>query len=361
MSKSKEIEKLVTAKSNKAEIKDAYKEAIKAIKELESSRFNPQEESVKIKNDETVSKVEKELNQAVTNRQGIQYLNTAINSIAAIITQLKVDYEESKEGIEKSQAEYNEIKEAIKIQNNKLKELYDVEDVFIKLSNLITYYDDKEVKLRESYNTRLLDIEEELTTAKAKLKEDLEDLKLQYKKKFEEMDYDFNRKKLLKTNELQDFLDNKEKEFNLKIAEEQALADNKFKALKEEQENFKKDKKEIEAYEAEIQSLKESREADIELAKEQAKDKAKKSFDYEVRYIKKDFESKMEIANNNIETLNGICQQHEKTIADYKSKLEAAYNRIEDLAHKSMETSANKETIASLENMINKQNTKSDK
>jgi len=361
MSKSKEISKMTNSKSTKSELQTALNEAIKAVKDMELVRFNPKEEAEKIKVEKVISNVEKELNQQVTNRNSLTCLNAAMNSIDSIVTQLKTDYEESKNGIEESQKEYKEIKEAIKIQEQKLKDLFGIEETLVKLSDLISYHNNREVELDIRYNQMTIDAENKLSEHKAKIKQDIEDLKQSYSRKAEEFEYDFEREKKIRQDETDDLFAAKKKE--LLLHEQQvnkSLSDRQDEFVKSKEEFFK-EKRTIENYEAEIEELRNDRDEDIQAAKEEAKAKAKKSFDYEVRYIKKDLETKLDIANNKIETLENNVSEKGETIIELQEKLEAAYNKLESLANKSMETSANKDTIASLQSLIEKQNKNSDK
>jgi hypothetical protein len=145
---SKDIKKSVTSKSTKDEIKTALNEALKALIELETISFDPGKEKIKKEKTEIIDGSEKMIKESDKGQKKVDKdIETTINKMENITVEFGKAYNDSIKFFDESKEQYNSVKEAIKIQEDKLKELFDIEKVLLDLSMIMNVYKEKKEEL----------------------------------------------------------------------------------------------------------------------------------------------------------------------------------------------------------------------
>ena len=295
----------ITLKNTKAEILEALNEALEREKELEKVKYNPQKE------EETRKK------------------ETAI--------------ETTKENVEKKifsdelNNKFKNLELAIVAEEEKLKELYGVEE---ELSNLTVV-----VNAGKDYMARL-ENEKEIKTEEVNSK--IKELEESYNEKKEELEKEYE----LKAKNLKLERDREVEEYNYKLKRDREITNNKWEDEKNEREKILKEKedkteellkeaelkaehlKELEVKVAEIPELLQQ---EYEKGKKEAVAEIQKENKYATELLKKDFQNTIDRQNDKIEALQEELKKASSEKESLQNKLDQAYNQIKEMATKTVE------------------------
>ena len=295
----------ITLKNTKAEILEALNEALEREKELEKVKYNPQKE------EETRKK------------------ETAI--------------ETTKENVEKKifsdelNNKFKNLELAISAEEEKLKELYGVEEELSNLTVVVNAGKDymtrleneKEIKTEE-VNSKIKELEESYNTKKGELGKEYElkakNLKLERDREVEEYNYKLKRDREITNNKWED-----EKNEREKILKEK---ENKTEELLKEAELKAEHVKELEVKVAEIPELLQQ---EYERGKKEAIAEIQKENKYATELLKKDFQNTIDRQNDKIEALQEELKKASSEKESLQNKLDQAYNQIKEMATKTVE------------------------
>lgn len=305
------MENKVTERNTKKEILEAYSEVLKQIEENKSKVFDPVQESRQKVESEVVSKIN----------------SVEPNKLELILNSIKGEFNNLSEQL----AKYNDISTAINIKENELKEMFDIEKSAYTLSALINsnqkikqQFEEEMKENKEMLNELNIKANQEIKELYDKTREEIANMEKSVheknKKEQEEWEYEFGRKKIKDLNSLKD---------EMKIIEDKI---NKREENVEQRELF------VDSLEKTIEELKNEKDLAVEKAISETTNSIKKSNTYEVNYIKRDFESKLERANDKIESLTDAIENQKTEIKELKEKLDNAYSRVETLASKTVES-----------------------
>lgn len=211
---------------------------------------------------------------------------------------------------EKILSKYTDLNKAIEIQNEKLKELFDIEAEAFSLVALINSHNEKEQELLKDYEEKL-----------EALKEELKDKKEEQAKEIAKLNKD--------KSEYIIELNRKEDELKLELE----------KNRKRDEEELAKRIKEIDEKQKEYSDLKEKVDEIPKLIEEAEKKGAadkEKSLGKEYGYQKAMYQKEKEFEFKSLnEKINMLVENNEKLIAEkleLTTKLDAAYNELKVLA-----------------------------
>jgi len=324
--------KQITEKSTKAEILEAYNQKVTELKEKEQGKFDPTAKANETKKQEVIKKVEgariKELGSLV---------ETIQNNMQILSDSMDV---------------YNETNQAIEIKKLELKEMFEIEKSAYTLSALVntqaelkvkfeTEMKEKETELKRLVEETNLQIKTAKESAMADIRKMNEEEKLSRKKESETYDYETTRKRKIETDKFYDELALKTKEYELKMND-----------LLSREANIKQ-------LESTIETLKAEKEEAVKVATEQATSKAKTAYTFETNYIKKDYEGKINLLENKIETLTDALSDSKSTITTLTNKLDEAYAKIEAMAKATIDGAGSKDMIATLKTALSEKGTNS--
>lgn len=320
----------ITEKSTKQEILEAYQASLKALEEKSASTFDPSAQATQIAQLETIKKVES---------VKVMDLQSLVNEISNKVTNLSDNLNV-----------YNATIQAIDIKKNELKSMFDIEKSAYTLSALVN----SQAELKEKFNLEMeakkqeLDqliktANEEMKLAREKTALDIkkmnDDAKIARQKEEETYTYDTMRKRKIETDKFNDDLAAKTKEY-----------ESKMKDLVSREANLKQLNDTIESLKVEMAEA-------VKVATEQATTKAKTAYTFETNYLKKDYEGKINLLENKIETLTQSLADSKSTIATLTNKLDEAYVKIESMAKATIDGAGSKDMIATLKTALSEKGT----
>lgn len=310
--------KKLTSKNTKAEMLESYNELVGKLNELQKKKDNPEEAIVKKEENRVVESADKLVELSI--------LNPAITS------------------------QYEDLKKAIKVKENELKELFGIEKEANTLIGLLNTYKDKEIELEENFKAReskliqaLEDKREEINREIDKLNkekvETLKTLKLQENelrnelkkerlRNEEEYKYELSRNKMKDKNDWEEEKIQREKD----LAEKEALLQSKENDLDLKQEEFNKLKEQVEEIPVLIANAK--NEGSLEKEKQLGRE-----YGYKNSLAEKEREYETKALKEQVDRLKSDLDIRNKEKDILQEKLDKAYTEIREIATQTVKSS----------------------
>lgn len=296
----------ITLKNTKAEILEALNEALEREKNMSKVKYDPEKEEKKQKVEKAVEVSKENVEQKIFSEE----LNN----------------------------KFKDLEIAIKAEEEKLKNLYGVEN---ELNNLVVA-----VNAGKDYMAKL---ENEKKIKTEELNNSIKELEEQYRIRKEELEKDYELKaKMLKLEREREI-----EEYNYKIKREREISNNNWEDEKAERENNLA-KKEVEVTEllkeaeSNVEHIKELEskvdEIPLLLEKEYAKGRKEaaseleKEHKYATELLKKDFQNTIDRQNDKIESLKEEVEKSNAERSSLQEKLDQSYNQIKEMATKTVES-----------------------
>jgi chromosome segregation ATPase len=327
------------AGTRKGTVKDTVSEVVaestKAVKTKKEVGFDPVEVAQTKHKDEITEKTE----------SFISKLEPAklVNNLTDFVTALQKVIEE-----------YQAVKESVRLAKEELQELFNIKIEAETLVALITAQNEsaqaKDIEMEQKIKSWEIKIDD----VRLRFDDEYRRLSSDMKKKTEEFEYEFSRRKQKMNNDLDDEITQKTATFN-KTVTDQTEAFNKREAeLIAKQERLIDIEQELSDREGIIENA-------IERAVADNTTKLVNNSKYEVNYIKKDFEGKLALLENQLETAKGAICDLKVENQNLKSDLNQAYSKIEAIAAKSIEGASNANAMATFKDMLKTKQTESTK
>ena len=295
----------ITLKNTKAEILEALNEALEREKNMSKIKYEPAKEEEKKKTEKAIEKTRENVEQKI--------FSDDLNN------------------------KFKELEIAIKAEEEKLKELYDIEN---ELSNLVVV-----INAGKDYMAKLENEKEEKTQ---QLELSIKELENKYNSKMEDLEREYE----LKSKNLKMERDREIEEYNYKTKREREISNNQWedekikreKLLSEKEQKAQELLQKAEENEEHIKEL-ESKVNEIPnlLCNEYAKGKAdatcelEKENKYSIELLKKDFQNTIDRQNDRIESLKEELQKCNNEKDSLQNKLDKAYIQIKEMATKTVE------------------------
>ncbi len=311
----------ITLKNTKAEILDALNAALEREKSVEQMKYEPQKE-------ENAKKVEK----------------------AIEVTRENVEKKIFSEELNKK---FCDLEIAVKAEEEKLKNLYGIEEELMNLvvvvnagkDYIIELENNKKMKLEELNNT-MRSIEEEYELKKKDLEKEYEvrarELKLERDREAEEYKYKINREREISNNKWEDEKSQRENELSKKEDEAQKI----FEEAEAKQEYIK----ELETKVNDIPSLLEK---EYSRGRKEATSEIEKENKYATELLKKDYQNMIDRQNDKLESMQNDVEKINKEKEALQTKLDQAYLQIKEMATKTVESTGGVRIIGNNANDIN--------
>ncbi len=330
----------VNSKSSKEQILEAFNQVVGLLEEKSKNMLNPEKENAIKKEAVIVASAETILSKKL--KDDITKINTKIiDSMNEMLNNMNVLGEE-----------YNTIVEALEVKKAALKEMFDIETNAYTLAALVNTHNELKDQLQKELDgIRALIQEEKKLWQEEKSKENaaIADAR---KKDEEEWRYSFSRQKKQAIDSLNDTLAEKEKDFQ----EQLAVENKKLMAREEELSKKEKEMTTKESYVADLEDKVKGIPTLVEDAKAKAaadaETSAKKSFDFQKMILTKDFEGKLAAVEIKNDSLTQEVARLTTALKETQAKLDEAYGKLESLANKTVEGTANSKTIAMLEGVV---------
>ncbi len=323
----------ITMKSTKQEIMEAYEEAMKKIAESESGKDDPVA-AAKAENDKKI------IESADTVAEG-NILNPAIIS------------------------QYNDLKTAIQMKKEELNNLYGIEAEANSLVAIINAHKDKDIELKEKYNTKMKELDvsaneraEKLNNDIAALEQKKHDLIVATSVEYEELKKEFDKQRKRDEEEYEYNLKRSRKVENDRWEDEKAARE---KELAEREAAVKADEAELADRTSYIEEL-EKKVEEIPVLIQDAKDKAlaegKAKADtsnaFEVRALKQQSDYNTQILEDKVDRLYSEVDSLKAEKANLQAKLDDAYAQMRELAAETVKSTGGVKILSGQNNTANK-------
>lgn len=268
--------------------------------------------------------------------------------------------EVSKENVEQKifseelNKKFKDLEIAIRAEEEKLKNLYGIEN---ELNNLVIVMNAGKDYMTELENNKKVKTEE--------LNNSIKQLEENYKTRNEELEKEYEEK----TKKLKVERDRENEEYNYKLKREREISNNKWEDEKAEREN------DLAKKETEVKELLESAKANEEYLKDlenkvneiptllekeyvrgkkEATTELEKEHKYETELLKKDFQNTIDRQNDKIESLQEEVKKSNSEKEALQGKLDQAYNQIKEMATKTVEATGGVKILGNSANDANK-------
>ncbi len=312
----------ITLKNTKQEILDALNEALLREKNSAKTKSNP-----------ILEEKERKVNEAVQE------------------TKKNVDDNVFSENLIKK---FKDLELAIATEEEKLKNLYGVEQELSNLTlavnaskDIITELEDKKKRETIKIEGEIKDLEEEFNRKSKELSKEYDlksqSLKVERERETEEYEYKIKRERELDKNAWED--EKKIREANLKAKEEEA---NKLLIDAKEKEKYIAD---LETKVADIPNLLIK---EYEKGKKEVTSELEKEHKYQIELLKKDYQNTIDRQNDKIESLNLEIEKANALNASLQEKMDKAYLELKELATKTVEANGGVKILGSNNQSENK-------
>ncbi len=295
----------ITLKNTKAEILEALNEALEREQNMAKIKYEPEKE-------EKAKKVEKAIE---VSRENV----------------------ESKIFSEELNNKFKDLETAIQAEEEKLKNLYGIEN---ELNNLVVV-----INAGKDY---ILDLENTKKEKTEELNNNIKELEENYKNKMQELEKEFE----LKSKNLKIERDRENEEYNYKLKRDREMANNKWEDEKAEREKSLAEKEKItnqflEEAQANAEYLKELEnkvnsipkllETEYTKGKKDATSELERNNKFETELLKKDFQNTIDRQNDKILALQEEMKRVSLEKDALQKKLDQAYLQIKEMATKTVE------------------------
>jgi hypothetical protein len=295
----------ITLKNTKAEILDALNEALEREKNMAKMKYEPEKEEKKQKVEKAIAVSKENVEQKIFSEE----LNN----------------------------KFKDLETAIQAEEEKLKELYGVEN---ELNNLVVVVNAGKDYMAELEIEKKVKIEE--------LNNSIKELEEQYKTKKEELEKEYDAKaKALKIER-----DREVEEYNYKLKREREISNNKWEDEKRERENnltkketevtellaeAESNAEHIQGLESKVNEIPSLLEKEYARGRKEVTAELEKEHKYATELLKKDFQNTIDRQNDKIELLKEEVEKSNAEKSSLQEKLDQAYNQIKEMATKTVE------------------------
>jgi hypothetical protein len=337
----------VNERSTKKEILSALKNAQQEIRKMKAGALNVVEEKKLKRREEVLHKVS----------------NGGVNGLLESIEAMKGVFADSIFGLSKQVSEkiekLQELEEAIVIKSQDLKELYDIEREAELLAGVVDarrqaeaeFADRKREIVDEStklYKKQEKEVEEKIDALSRAGQEKVALMAKEQDRARAEWEYEFERKKREKNNELLDAMELKMKEFRENRENKEKEIQNRIEEIEEREAKLNALDQETEALKIKIADMEKSREEEISAAEEKAKEKARTSYHIELSALKKMHDAGQMVLQGKVDMLQEALGKERAAASDLQTKLDKAYSEIRSVAMASFDSQANAKMVENM-------------
>ncbi|MDF2533848.1 MAG: hypothetical protein K0R18_5 [Bacillales bacterium] len=344
--------KKVNESNTKKEILDAFQASMQRIQELEGQKLDPAKEQTAKAQTATLTQAAKTASTSIEDQ-----IASLQKNVAGILGNLSNSFSEEIKN-------FNTLQEAIKLKEQELKELIDIEKEAFTLAALVNTrkelaakFDAEQAEKQAAAYTNLADLNDQMAKLRIDTQAEIKQLKADAeqtrKREQAEYTYDFNRKKQQDQDALTDELNLQRKSANESIATQNSQLAEKEKALNERTSVLETREEKMDELEAKIAAFPE-REAQIraEVEDRTRKDEARTAA-IKDNYVKKQAESDKALAETEIKMLKESLADEKVKTAELAKKLDEAYGKIQSMALASVNGSQEAKAFEKMAGMMN--------
>ncbi|MBU4306124.1 MAG: hypothetical protein KJ893_10985 [Candidatus Omnitrophica bacterium] len=339
--------------STKKEILDAFHAAKQELEQKAESELKPEKKVEEKKEKETVKFADTVSSDSIT-----KHINDLKMDIGKMLSQIT-------DKLEEETNKYRRIQEAIDVKNKELQEVYEIEKSANALAALIEVQKRKKEEFDEQMNYVKKQFEDETAGERADWerekkeynetagKRDAEEKKMRERQK-EEFNYAFQREQMLVKNKFNDETAKLEKELAAKREEVEKYKLEKEKSLQEREINASEKEKQLDALQKKVETASKDVETAVNRAIGDTTKKLKEEAAKNEEILKKEFDGERNVFKTKIESFSKVVGDQSKQIDNLSQQLEKAYGKVQDIAVKAVEGSANVKALNNLSQIIEK-------
>jgi hypothetical protein len=339
--------KKISLSNTKQEMLAAYNAVLKQLQEKEEAELKPEKKMEERKTKEVV-----ELAEGLSTEGVVKGISNLKLEISTMLTQIS-------DRMEEEVNKFRGIHKAIELKEKEIKELYEIERNAASFAALIEVQnrkrqefekemaEEKEALTREIESTRQ-EWEEERETHDAEIKERDAEEKKKRQRESEDFAYNFKREQQLVKDKFEDEKTKLEKEIQLKKEEME-------KELTEREKVVAEKEKELEALRNKASVFPAEMEASVKKAIQEITEKLTLENKNKVDLLTKEFEGERKMLATRIEALEKTGKEQSERIQNFTQQLEKAYQKVQDIAVKAVEGSANARSFSTFQQMVKEQ------
>lgn len=347
MAEEKAAPKKISMANTKQEMLNAYNELLTQLKEKKEAKLKPEKQLEEKKKAEVVKIADSLSSEGVVT--GISNLKVEIGKMLTEVS----------DKLEEQVNKFKSIQEAIGIREKELEEVYEIEKSAESLAALIEAQNKKRgefeaemaakrEELNQEIETRRAQWEREKKEHEARVKEEALEEKKKREREREEFTYAFEREKQVAKDKFEDEKARLERdiEFNRERMEKDLAEREKAVAEKES---------ELEELRNQVAGFPEQLDAAVNKAVKETTERMKAEAKAKEDIQKKEFDGQQNVLTAKIQSLEKTVDEQSAQIERLSQQLETAYQKVQDIAVKAIEGSADSKSLASLQHLITDQ------
>ncbi len=340
----------ISSSSTKKQIIDAFNQLKKQYEERQKVVLEPERVKEEKKKQEVVQVAEKTVSEGID-----QKINDLKITFSKTLSELAKRLNEETE-------KYKQIKQAIEYKNNEFKEIYEIEHEASTLAALLEAQRQKKEEFDIETRHKRETFEREFAERKEKLENEISTTRVAWEKEKaqygaankesreieekerlrskEEFAYNFKRENEQKKNQLNDELQQLEKELTLKREEFDKTVATKEGELREREERIAQREQQVDDLQRRVDNFPEELEAKIQGEIKDVSERLKLAALNNEKLLKAQTEGEKNVLTAKIEVLERLVQSQQGEIETLSVKLEEAYGKVQDIAVKAVDSSA---------------------
>lgn len=339
--------KSLSMSNTKKEMLDTYNTLLEQLQEKKEAELKPEKKIEEKKKEEVVK-----LADALSSEGVVKEIGNLRLEIGKRLTSVS-------DGLEEEINKFNQIKKAIAIKDEELKELYEIERSSETLAALIEAQNQKRREFESEMAIRKEELNHEIQTThkewekerkehEAEIKEwDAAEAKKREQEK-EEYRYSFQREQKISKDTFEDEKAKMEKEIHLKKEQVEKELAEREKAVSEKEEELNELQKKVASFPNEMENA-------VNKAVHETTEKVTLEAKNRQELINKEFDGQRNVFTTRIESLEKTLKEQSGQIAQLSAQLEKAYQKVQDIAVKSVEGSSNLKSLSSLQQLVSEQ------
>jgi hypothetical protein len=342
--------KKLTMTNTKKEMIEAYNALLNQLKEKKEAELKPEK-----KLEEKRAKQVVETAKVLSTEGVVQGINNLKLEIGAMLAQIS-------DKMEKEVKKFETIQKAIETKEKEFQEIYEIEKEAVTLAALIEAQNQKrhqfesEMAIKKEELLREIKItttqwETEKDRRETHLKETVAEEKKRREREEEEFAYTFKRDQQLAVDQFQDEKARMDKELRLKREEMEKDLTEREKAVSEREAELEELRQKVSGFPKEMEKA-------IQQAVGEATERIKEGARNKDELLKKEFGGEKNVLTTRIQSLENTVQQQSEQIIKLSQQLEMAYQKVQDIALKAVEGSANLKSFSSLQQLVAEQTRK---
>ncbi len=344
----------VSMKNTKKELLDAYGNLLKQLEEKRKSALQPERKVQERKKEEVLTAVSGLSTDGVT--QNVNSLKVETGKLLSRLSEM----------MEKEVRKLEQVQQAIRLKEEELKEIYEIDKSAATLAALIEAQHQEREKFESEIKERKASLGEEIRATrdawqkeKSEFERRSKEQALEEKKKREreeeEYKYSFQREQELAKLEFEDEKAHRMAELK-RIEEDMRILREKTEGeLKERENRIAESEMELGRMREQIEQFPQEREKAVSEAVKEAETRLRKDYDYQKQLQKKEFEGERNVLTARIAALEETAGEQAARVSKLSGQQELSYQKVQEIAVKAIEGASKIGSFSGLQKVLAEQ------